>query len=83
MIPYEEYKRLRQTPMEELSEEDKKKRLDEFQRRLDLVDNLVKGLVKNKKMSKDIEEGIPGDDPLKEVISYTRIITNDENPGKA
>ena len=83
MIPYEEYKRLRQTPMEELSEEDKKKRLDEFQRRLDLVDNLVKGLVKNKKMSKDIEEGIPGDDPLKEVMSYTRIITNDENPGKA
>ena len=36
MIPYEEYKRLRQTPMEELSKEDQKKRLDEFDRRLNL-----------------------------------------------
>ena len=54
MIPYEEYKRLRRTPWDDLSEEDQKKRLKEFNRRLDLVDNLVKGLVKNKKISKDI-----------------------------
>ena len=83
MISYEEYKKLRQTPMEELSKEDQKKRLDEFDRRLNLATKFITGLVKGKKVSKDIEEGIPEGDPIKETISYTRIIANEKNPGKA
>ena len=83
MIPYEEYKRLRQTPMEELSKEDQKKRLDEFDRRLNLATNFITSLIKKKNISKDIENAIPEDDPIKETISCTRIMSNEKNPGKA
>ena len=78
MISYEEYKKLRQTPWDELSEEDQKRRLDEFTRRLEVTEKFLMSRVSKERMPENIENELPDDDPKKEILSYMRIMHNEE-----
>ena len=79
MISHKEYIKLRKTKWKDLSDEDKEKRLKEFDRRIDLAyEFFIK--VKNKEyISEDIENQIQDDDiQLKEFVQTIRAIVNEK-----
>ena len=71
MISYEEYKKLRKTKWDDLSKEDKEKRLKEFERRISLAHKFFKKLVNKEYIAEDIANQIQDDDTeLKDFVQY-------------
>ena len=83
MISFKEYKKLRMKKLEDLSEEDKEKRLKEFERRLDVAHKFLKKLINKEHISEKIEDEIPSDDTeLRDFMQTVRILAN-EKKGEA
>ena len=80
-MKFEEYRRLRNTSMEEVSREDKRKRKEELRRRLKICRSFLKG-VHTGYMPKHVEDNLPDDDPMKEHVNDARILINNI-PGEA
>ena len=82
-LTYKEYIRLRETPFEELSEEDQERRLTDFKKRLDIGTKFVMGIFKGY-IPKSIVDEFPDDDPLKNEAEIARIIViNRDNKAEA
>ena len=79
LISYEEYKKLRKTKWDDLSKEDKEKRLKEFERRISLAHKFFKKLVNKEYIAEDIANQIQDDDTeLKDFVQYIRAIANEK-----
>mgnify|MGYP003149474856 CR=1 FL=1 len=82
MISYKEYKKLRNTKWDDLSEENKGKRLKEFERRLNVAHKFLKKLINKEHISEKIEDEIPSDDiELRDFMQTVRILA-DEKKGE-
>ena len=68
--------RLMRTPFEDLSEEDKKKRKTEFERRLDVCKKFLTGLM-NGYVSEDLKKDIAKDDPIQEALDVVILRINE------
>ena len=75
-MKHKEYRKLMRTPFEELSLEDQKKRTTEFSRRMKICTTFLVGL-RDGRVSDDMMNLLPDDDPLKERLEIIRIQTND------
>ena len=79
MISHKEYKKLRNTKWDDLSEKDKEKRLKEFERRLDLANKVITRLVNKTYIPDDLVNEVPRDDvTLKDFIKTVQIIVNEK-----
>ena len=74
-LTYEEYKRLRSVPMEELSEEEQELRLHDFNNRLNIGMKYIRGMLQGY-IPKSVTDAFPDDDPLKEESETLRIMFN-------
>ena len=74
-LSYEEYKKLRSVPMDELTEEQQELRLHDFRNRLNIGTKFIQGMMKGY-ISKEVTDMLPDDDPLKEETETVRIMHN-------
>ena len=74
-LTYEEYKRLRNIPFEELSEREQELRMYDFNNRLNIGMEFIRGMFKGY-ISKSVTDKFPDDDPLKEETEALRIMFN-------
>lgn len=75
-MKYREYMRLMKTPVEELSEEDKKRRKEEFDRRLGVCKKFLTGMM-NGYVNVDIKKEIAPDDPMQEALDILILRINE------
>jgi len=68
--------RLMRTPFEDLSEEDKKKRTAEFERRLGVCKKFLTGMM-NGYVSEDLKKDIAKDDPMQEALDVVILRINE------
>jgi hypothetical protein len=73
---YKEYVKLMKTPLDKLSEEDQQKRTEEFNRRMNICKTFLVGMMQGY-ISEDVENLIPQDDPMREMIAILRIRVNE------
>ena len=64
-----------ETPFEELSVEDQKKRKKEFHRRLDVCQMFIQGMIKGY-VNNDIDKLLEDDDPMKETVELLKLKIN-------
>ena len=77
-LTYEEYKKLRSVPMEELSEEDQELRLHDFNNRLNIGMKYIRGMIQGY-IPQSVTDAFPDDDPLKGETEMMRIIINNRH----
>ena len=75
-MKYREYMRLMKTPFEDLSEEDKKQRKKEFDRRLGVCKKFLTGMM-NGYVSEDLKKDIAKDDPMQEALDVLIVRINE------
>jgi hypothetical protein len=73
---YKEYMKLMKTPFDKLTEEDQQKRTKEFDRRMNVCKMFLVGMMQGY-INDDIENLIPQDDPMREMIEILRIRVNE------
>ena len=75
-MKHKDYKKLMNTSFDELSEQDKMMREEEFHRRLDtaimFIDGIAKGYIND-----DIEKLMEDDDPMKETVKLLKLQINE------
>ena len=74
-LTYEEYDRLRSVPLEELSEEEQKLRMYDFNNRLNIGMEFIRGMLAGY-IPQSVTDKFPEDDPLKEETETLRIMFN-------
>ena len=81
-MKHEEYMRLRNTPFNELSEEDQLKRKTEFSRRLNIAKNFMDSIQAGR-IDEEFTDLMEDDDPMKEGVEMIKININDNIGAKA
>ena len=75
-MKHKDYIKLMETPFEELSEEDQKKRKKEFHKRLDVCQMFIQGMIKGY-VNNDIDKLLEDDDPMKETVELLKLKINE------
>ena len=75
-MKHKDYKKLMGTPFDELSDEDQKKRKKEFNRRLEVAQMFITGMIKGH-VNDDIGKLMDDDDPLKDAVELLKLKINE------
>ncbi len=75
-MKHKDYKKLMETPFDELSDEDQKKRKKEFHRRLEVAQMFITGMIKGH-VNDDIGKLMDDDDPLKDAVELLKLKINE------
>ena len=75
-MKHKDYIKLMETPFEDLSIEDQKKRKKEFHRRLDVCQMCIQGMIKGY-VNDDIGKLLEDDDPMKETVELLKLKINE------
>ena len=75
-MTYKEYIKLMKTPIDELSREDKVRRKEEFEKRLEVCKKFLAGMMQGH-INEDIKKLIAEDDPMQEALEVLRIRVNE------
>tara|TARA_Y100000310_G_C20474674_1_gene711805 strand:+ start:441 stop:683 length:243 start_codon:yes stop_codon:yes gene_type:complete len=73
---YKEYMKLMKTPFDELTDEDQRKRTEEFNRRMNICKMFLVGMMQGY-INDDIDNLVPDDDPMKEMIEILKVRVNE------
>jgi len=73
---YKEYMKLMKTPFDELTDEDQRKRTEEFNRRMNICKMFLVGMMQGY-INDDIDNLVPDDDPMKEMIEVLKVRVNE------
>ena len=75
-MKHKDYKKLMNTSFDELSEQDKMMREEEFHKRLETAQIFLNGIIKGY-VNDDIEKLMEDDDPLKETVKLLKLQINE------
>ena len=75
-MKHKDYKKLMGTPFDELSDEDQKKRKKEFNRRLEVAQMFITGMIKGH-VNEDIGKLMDDGDPMKEKVELLKLQINE------